>query len=56
MQNNYDEKLEKQLSDKIAEMEDKDYVFPKRFSWKDYVITFLLVFLSLAGIIWGAYI
>lgn len=54
-QNNYDEKLDAEIEKRIAEMEDPNYVFPKRFGRKDYIAVGATVLFCLASVIIGAY-
>ena len=48
--------VEKELEKRINIMESKDYEFSKRFSKKDYFITFIIILLCLLFVILGAFI
>ena len=48
--------IEKEILNKIEEMESNDYIFPDKFNKKDYIITITIAFVCLAGIILGAFI
>ena len=54
--NNYDPLFLDEVEKKISEMEDESYEFPKRFSKKDYIITAIVIFVCLVGVILGAFI
>ena len=56
MKTSYDKKLDQEIEKRISEMEKTDYVFPKRFSFKDYVITGVVVLVCLAAVIAGGFI
>lgn len=50
------QQLSEQIEDRISQMENKEYEFPKRFSAKDYVITLMVVVICFAFIIYGAFL
>ncbi|MGN0587442.1 MAG: hypothetical protein ACI4JF_09160 [Oscillospiraceae bacterium] len=54
--NNYEEKLNAEIEKRISEMEQSDYVFPKRFGKRDYIILAAVAAVCLVMIIVGAYI
>lgn len=54
--NDYEEKLNEEIEKRISEMEQKDYVFPKRFGKRDYIILAAAAAVCLVMIIVGAYI
>ena len=54
--NNYDEKLDAEIEKRIAEMEEPNYVFPKRFGRRDYIAVGATVLFCLAAVIIGAYL
>lgn len=54
--NNYDEKLDAEIEKRIAEMEEPNYVFPKRFGRMDYITVGATVLFCLAAVIIGAYL
>ena len=56
MNNNYETRFLDEVEKKISEMEDESYEFPKRFSKKDYIITAIVIFVCLVGVILGAFI
>lgn len=56
MKNTNIAELQKEIENRISQMEDKDYEFPRRFSRKDYIFTAVVAVICLAAIIGGAYI
>ena len=48
--------LQKEIENRISQMENEDYEFPRRFSRNDYIITAVIVFICLAAVIGGAFI
>lgn len=61
--NNEENRISKLESDvdveikaRIDAMEDDGYVFPKRFTKRDYIITFVVVLACLALVIAGAFL
>lgn len=52
----YEKQLNKKIADRLSKMENKDYVFAKRFSWIDYLIVFIVVVFCLIFLIFGAYL
>lgn len=44
------------IEEKISEMEAKDYEFPKRMTKGDYIFTAVVIVVSLAVVIWGAFL
>lgn len=56
MEKSYEEKLDEEILSRITEMEKSDYVFPVRFSKKDYIITAVVVAVCLIAVIAGGFI
>ena len=56
MQDNYEDCFMDEVEKKILEMEKETYVFPKRFSKKDYIATVVVILVCLIGVIGGAFI
>lgn len=56
MKDNYEACFIDEVEKKILEMEKESYEFPKRFSKKDYIATFVVVLICLIGVIGGAFI
>lgn len=56
MEKSYEEKLDEEILSRITEMEKSDYIFPVRFSKKDYIITAVVVAVCLAAVIAGGFI
>lgn len=48
--------IDAEIERRISAMESKDYVFPKRFSKKNYIFTVVIGFICLLGIIAGGFI
>ncbi len=48
--------LDEQILEKIEEMEDPSYVFPKRFSRGDYIVVGISVVICIAALIAGSFI
>lgn len=48
--------LQQEIENRIAQMEDTDYEFPRRFSRLDYAITVIVAVICLAAIIGGAFL
>ncbi len=48
--------LQSEIESRIAQMENENYEFPRRFSRKDYVFTAIVAAICLAAIIGGAFI
>lgn len=48
--------LEKQIEEKISEMESPSYQYPDRFNKKDYIFAAVVALASLALVIWGAFL
>lgn len=56
-ENNFMEKtVDDFIEEKISEMEAKDYEFPKRMTKGDYIFTAVVIVVSLAVVIWGAFL
>lgn len=56
MESEYEKKLDEAIEIRLIEMEDNNYVFAKRFSMKDYLLTGVVVAVCLIGIILGGYL
>ena len=56
MNDNYEACFKNEVEKKILEMEKDSYEFPKRFSKKDYIVTFVVILICLIGVIGGAFI
>lgn len=56
MDKNYERKIDEETEKRISEMEKPDYVFPERFSKRDYIITALVAAVCLAAVIAGGFI
>lgn len=52
----YEKQLNAKIEDRISKMENKEYVFAKRFSKIDYLIVLIVVILCLVFLVVGAYI
>ena len=52
----YEEKLNKEIENRICEMESDEYEFPERFGKRDYIALGTVVIISLFMLIIGAYI
>lgn len=52
----YEEKLNKEIENRICEMESDEYEFPERFGKRDYIALGTVVIVSLFMLIIGAYI
>ena len=50
------EQFEKAVEDAIEEMESPDYVFPKRYTKTDYIITLIVEVVCLAATLLGIYL
>ncbi len=50
------DRISEEIENRISEMEKNSYVFPERFSRRDYIITAFVSAVCLAVIIAGAYI
>lgn len=48
--------LQQEIENRIAQMEDTDYEFPRCFSRLDYAITVIVAVICLAAIIGGAFL
>ena len=53
---NYEAAFMEKLENTISEMENESYEFPKRFSAKDYIVTGIVIFVCLIGVILGAFL
>jgi lipopolysaccharide/colanic/teichoic acid biosynthesis glycosyltransferase len=56
IETDYENKLDKEIENRIKVMESTDYSFAKRFSKIDYTITGLVVFICIVILIAGAYL
>ena len=56
MKDNYELHFMDEVEKRISEMEKETYEFPKRFSKKDYIVTIIVIFVCLVGVIGGAVI
>lgn len=52
----FEEQFMREVENRIQKMENESYEFPKRFSKKDYIVTAIVIFVCLAGVIGGAFI
>ena len=48
--------IEKELKNRIEQLESKNYVFPKRFDKNDYIFTFIVVIVCIAFVVGGAFL
>jgi len=53
---NYEIHMNELITERLNKIESKGYVFGKRFSKRDYIITLVVVLLCLAILIVGAYL
>lgn len=56
IENDYENKLDKEIEKRINVMESTEYSFAKRFSSTDYIITAVVVFICIIILIIGAYL
>lgn len=56
MKDNYEINFMDEVENRIQQMENESYEFPKRFSKKDYIFTAIVILICLAGVIGGAFI
>ena len=55
-ESHYEKQLNAKIEDRLSKMENKDYVFAKRFSKIDYLIVLIVVIFCLLFLIIGAYL
>ncbi len=56
MKNDYQSEVDKEILNRIEEMESPDYEFPKRFSKGDYILVAAVAAICLFAVIAGAFI
>lgn len=52
----YENQLNAKIEDRLSKIENKDYVFAKRFSEIDYLIVLIVVIFCLVFLVVGAYL
>lgn len=52
----YEKELNSKIEERLSKMESPDYVFAKRFSKVDYLITFVVIATCLVILIVGSYL
>ena len=50
---NYEEELNAEIEERLSEMENPDYAFPRRFGKKDYIIAAAIVVIGILVLIVG---
>lgn len=52
----YEKQLNEKIEERLKKMEQHDYVFARRFTWKDGLVVFLVAAICLVFLILGAYL
>ncbi len=56
MNKDYEQKLNEEIESRIVEMENEEYDFPQKFSFKDYITMTIICAVCLGLIIMGAWV